>query len=247
MSFQGGFNRITSLQLKIPTYSFSLKCTNWTRDETIDVMINGPNAPNPFVFRSLKFKPNEIRVFNHDSVKWYFCQDDIVAILGRDDKIIQHWQLHIPVYRIGECPECHGTHKCGHCQGQGFFFDHYYNLHSCQYCGGTGKCQTCYVPIRPLSRVPNHAYNSDCNSINPNSHSPSQVNARMLQIQRLQQRIQELQSYIEKCEWDLRMMQLDGRDVSSHSVYSSILSLKHTYNRQLIDLQGRLEQLQGLG
>ena len=58
--------------------------------------------------------------------------------------------------------------------------------------------------------------------------------------------ISDLQAKIEKADWDARMMQRKGTDVSLHTVYSSHLELKHHYQMQLLQAQNELQQLENM-
>ena len=69
---------------------------------------------------------------------------------------------------------------------------------------------------------------------------------RQRKIDALRRTISDLQSKIEKEEWNQRMWQLKGMDVSAHTAYSSQLELKHMYERQLIQAQYELQQLENM-
>ena len=75
---------------------------------------------------------------------------------------------------------------------------------------------------------------------------PNPALNRQRKIEALRRTISDLQSKIEKEEWNQRMWQLKGMDVSSHTVYSSQLELKHMYERQLIQAQYELQQLENM-
>lgn len=150
-NFKGTFSRIESRRLAgTIIISFSLKCTNLMFGETVDVAIFPSNGGQPWYFRDLKFKAGETYVFNFDTVDWNWCQGDWAAIVGKNDRIIERWPLQLKEYKPGECPSCHGTHKCRACNGQGFIYPRCetWNYQRCPQCGGTGICQTCYVPRR---------------------------------------------------------------------------------------------------
>lgn len=153
MSFKGTFLRYASNRLHGSILiSFSLKCTNILFGETVDVGIFPSDGSQPWYYRSLKFKSGQTYVFNFDSIDWNWCQGDYAAILGADNKIIQKWTLQLKEYGPGECPECHGTHKCHNCRGTGFVNPsgtrHLWEQVQCSKCGGTGICQTCDIPRR---------------------------------------------------------------------------------------------------
>lgn len=62
----------------------------------------------------------------------------------------------------------------------------------------------------------------------------------------MRQSIQELQVKIERADWDERIMKLRGTDISSRNVYMSQVNLKYQYERQLSELQYKLQQLENL-
>lgn len=152
MSFSGKFELTTSTRVSgVRIYSFVLKCTNLLMSETVDCMISDEfQQQTPFYFRNQTFKAGRSYRFDFDTVNWQWYQHDFFAILGKDDKIIQKWQLNLKEYKPGECPECHGTHKCRKCNGQGFISppNRIWEMKSCDACGGTGTCQKCDIPVR---------------------------------------------------------------------------------------------------
>ncbi len=75
---------------------------------------------------------------------------------------------------------------------------------------------------------------------------PNPALNRQRKIEALRRTISDLQAKIEKEEWNQRMWQLKGMDVSSHTAYSSQLELKHMYERQLIQAQYELQQLENM-
>lgn len=151
MSFKGTFKRIPCNRLaKSLRLSFELKCTNLLFGETVDVGLFPSDGSQPWYFRNLEFKAGQTLVFNYDTVDWDWYQGDYAAILGKNDKIIDKWELRLKEYGPGECPDCHGTHKCRVCHGQGFVYPggKVYKFQKCNTCGGTGICKTCDVPRR---------------------------------------------------------------------------------------------------
>lgn len=151
MGFNGHFELVSSQRLfGIKIYSFVLKCTNWLLNETVDCMICDELGRNPFFFRNQNFKAGNSYRFDLDTVNWEWCQHDYFAILNENGKIINSWQLKLKEYGPGECPECHGTHKCRKCNGQGMIYPprQIWNATTCDNCGGTGICQTCDIPRR---------------------------------------------------------------------------------------------------
>ena len=84
------------------------------------------------------------------------------------------------------------------------------------------------------------------NEIYGGSTIPSPQLSREKRIAALHKTISELQAKIEKADWDARMMQRKGTDVSLHTVYSSHLELKHHYQMQLLQAQNELQQLENM-
>lgn len=152
MSFKGTFRRVPSSRLgNIIILSFELKCTNMMFGETVDVGLFPSDGSQPWYFRDLKFKAGQTYVFNHDTVDWSWYQGDYAAILGKNNQIIDRWELRLKEYGPGECPDCHGTKKCRACNGRGLIFPTgkiWEEYQSCKACGGTGICHTCDIPRR---------------------------------------------------------------------------------------------------
>lgn len=208
--------------------------------ETFDCAIIDSTGQQPTqIRRRLKLKPNESFTFNFDTCGWDWCQGDFFAVLGKNDKIQKRWELNLKVYGCGECPDCHGSHRCIKCNGTGTIRNqHTHTISTCPTCNGTGVCQTCYVPIRQGNNFANQVYG--------NVQMPNPEMSRQRKIETLRRTISDLRSKIEKEEWNQRMWQLKGMDVSSHTAYSSQLELKHMYERQLIQAQYELQQIENL-
>ena len=241
MSFRGSFDWFTSLhQGGKRAISFTLTCKNMLMPETFDCAIIDSTGQQPTqIRRGLKLKPNESFIFNYDSCGWDWCQGDFFAILGKNDKIQKRWDLNLKVYGRGECPECHGSHRCVKCNGTGTIRNsHNHTIDSCPTCNGTGICQKCYVPMRAGTNLANEVYGR--------IQMPNPELNRQQRISALQRTISDLQSKIEKADWDSRMMQRKGMDFSSRIAYSSQLELKHQYERQLIQAQYELQQLESM-
>ncbi len=208
--------------------------------ETFDCAIIDSTGQQPSqIRRRLKLKANESYIFNFDTCGWDWCQGDFFAILGKNDKIKKRWDLNLKVYGRGECPECHGSYRCIKCNGTGTIKNpHNHTISSCTTCNGTGICQKCYVPMRSGTNLSNEVYNG--------IQMPNPELNRQQRILVLQKTISDLQSKIERADWDARMMQFKGMDISSHIGYSSQLELKHQYERQLIRAQYELQQLENM-
>lgn len=205
--------------------------------ETFDCAIIDSSGHEPTqIRRRIKLKPNEYFTFNYDTCGWNWCQGDFFAILGKNDKIVQRWDLNLKIYARGECPECHGSHRCVKCNGNGIINNHCtHAIEKCGTCNGTGVCQKCFVPIRESSPL--------YTTISDGANLPNSEISKQRKIVALQKAIADLQAKIEKADWDARMMQRKGTDVSLHAVYSSHLDLKFQYERQLIQAQHELQQL----
>lgn len=73
---------------------------------------------------------------------------------------------------------------------------------------------------------------------------PNPEMSRQRRINDIRMRINELQSKIDKMEWDERMTRRRGTNVSSYFLSRSLLELKYTYQTQIIKLQSELRQLE---
>ncbi len=123
MSFKVNFIKKSSNRLAgIITVSCTITCTNWMFGDTVDIALYDCYGQNPWYYRDLKFKSGQSYTFDYDTVGWQWCQGDYIAIVDKNNKILQKWHLQIPEYRPGECPECHGTHKCRACNGEGYVY-----------------------------------------------------------------------------------------------------------------------------
>lgn len=150
MGLEGKFKKITCQRIGGKIWSFELSNSNWFRKKTFSIGIYDTYRQNPWFWRGITLTSGKTVAFNYDTVDWFFCQGDIVAILDGKDNIIKSWRLQIPEYSQGSCPECHGTHKCRRCNGQGFIWPkgRVEEYSKCPDCEGTGVCQTCYIPRR---------------------------------------------------------------------------------------------------
>ena len=113
MSFSGKFEIVPQKRLAgTPLYSFELKNTSWFGSDTFDCMISDERGLSPCYFRDVKLKAGKRLRFDFDTENWTWYNHDFFAILGKNDKILQKWELNLKEYGPGECPECHGTHQC---------------------------------------------------------------------------------------------------------------------------------------
>lgn len=236
MGFKGEFSWIQCMrQGGGKAISFTLTCNNMLQSETFDAaIIDGSGQLQPMMFRQLNLPAKKSFRFDFDTVGWDWCQGDIFAILDKKGQIDKKWQLNLKVPAPGDCKECHGTHKCKYCNGTGRITNYKtHEMSSCQVCNGTGVCQTCYVPMRNQ-----HFFD---NGYNP---MPNPEINRQKRINDLRMRIYELQSKIDKMEWEERMRLRRGTISTSYMMSNSLLQLKYTYQMQLIKLQSELRNLE---
>ena len=210
------------------------------QSETFDCAIidsSGQNSPQ--IRRQITLKPKQSFKFDYDTCGWNWCIGDYFAILGKNDKILKRWDVDVKVYGQGECPDCHGSHKCRQCNGSGTIYHRQVHSYTqCTDCNGTGICQTCYVPTRENTNFTNQVLG--------NAPMPDSNVSRQRKIMALHERINDLKSKIEQAEWEKRMMQIRGTDISSRMVYSSHIDLMHNYKIQLIHAQSELQQLENM-
>ena len=246
MSLKGEFYWIRSMrQGGRKAISFTLTCTNLFQSETIDAaIVDGTGQLQPMIFRQQTIKAKESLRFDFDTVDWDWCQGDIFAVLDKKGQMGQKWVLNLKTYASGECPECHGTHKCRQCNGTGMIFHrptHTYN--QCEACNGTGICQTCFVPLRNTSNA-TYAPGGTEYSVGQN---PNVDAARQRKIAALKQRISEIREKLEDAKYEERIMRLRGTALTSHTVYTTHASLIYRYETELINLQSQLSQLEQMG
>lgn len=151
MGFSGKFTRKPSPRAhNTILISFTLKCTNLFMGETVDIGIFPSNGGQPWFFRDQKLKAGKSYDIDYDTVGWNWYNHDYIAILGKNDRIVQKWELKLKEYAPGECPQCHGTRKCNKCNGQGYVYPkgETWKYSMCTACSGTGICQECNVPQR---------------------------------------------------------------------------------------------------
>ena len=243
MSFEGKFYWIECMrQGGRKAISFTLTCTNLFQSETFDAaIVDGTGQLQPMIFRQLNLPAKKSLRFDFDTVGWNWCQGDTFAILDAQGQMAHKWTLNLKVPAPGECKDCHGTHKCRHCNGRGTITNHRtHEIYSCETCKGTGICQTCFVPMRN-PQFYNQDYSGQGNS---EQQMPNPDANRQRRINSLRQRIYELQAKIEKAKWDERIMRLRDTDISSYCVYQSQLNLKFQYEKQLLRLRAELQQLE---
>ena len=254
MSFKGQFNWIQSMrQGGRKAISFTLTCTNLFKSETFDAaIVDGTGQLQPILFSQLSLGSKKSFRFDIDTVGWDWCQGDTFAILDKNGQIgkANKWTLNIHVPAPGECHDCHGTHKCKQCNGTGIVTNNYsHEISSCEVCHGTGICQTCFVPFRNVTNLNSTFQQNVGTGYGDNKasiYSSNQEAAKQRKIMALRQSIQELQTKIDRADWDERFMKFRGTDISSRRVYMSQVSLKYQYEKKLSELQYQLQQLENL-
>ena len=232
MALKGSFEkRISARVNSIRIYSFTLTNTGWLGSETFDCMLSDTVGGQPWYFRSQTLKSGNAMRFDFDTVGWSWCQGDFFAILGRKDKIEHSWQLRLKEYSSGECPECHGTHKCNHCHGNGYSFAFDTGVSQCPFCGGTGECQTCYVPRRKPPLVSSQQNPYIGSTRNKHHRNPAVI----------QNEINDVRRQIDQIDWNWKMRDLHGQQVS-HSLFSSENQLRYTLQLRLSKLEQELSE-----
>lgn len=233
--------------------SFTLTCTNLFKSETFDAaIVDGTGQLQPMLFSQLSLGSKKSFRFDIDTVGWDWCQGDTFAILDKNGQIgkANKWTLNIHVPAPGECHDCHGTHKCKQCNGTGIVTNNYsHEISSCEVCHGTGICQTCFVPFRNVTNLDSTFQQNVGTGYGDNKasiYSSNQEAAKQRKIIALRQSMQELQTKIDRADWDERMMKFRGTDISSRRVYMSQVSLKYQYEKKLSELQYQLQQLENL-
>lgn len=240
----------------IPTYACIIKCTNLLLGETVDIALIPSNGDQPWVFRNVKFNATQSREFSEATVNWTWCQNDSIAIIDSHGHIKQQWPFRLKEYRPGECPDCHGTHKCKYCRGQGFRIPK--NLEDmlrpkpgqilggeCEKCWGTGTCQKCYIPTRSPRLAPSSWGTPPSAAGGPAPSSMSRADVQR-KIATISQEISNLEHKIQNLENDIRIWQIQGMDLSCKLAYQAKLDEKHAYSMSLISLQSELQRLQNM-
>ena len=241
MALKGAFNWYNSIQQGgKKAISFTLYCDNLFQTDTFDcAIIDSAAQVTPQIRRQITLKAKQSFRFDFDSCGWDWCVGDYFAILGKNDKIEKRWDLNLKIYGRGECPDCHGSHRCYNCNGSGVIRNqHTHTVDTCQTCNGTGICQKCYVPIRSGSTLAQEVYGAQ--------PLPNSELSKKRKIVALQQTISDLEGRSAKADMDMRMMQLKGLDVSARMAYMSQVEMLHAFQRQLINAQHELQQLQSM-
>jgi len=150
MGFKGKFKQMHCNRLGGKMWSFELTNTDWFGKSVYNIGIYDIYRQNPWFWRNQVLKSGDTVAFNYDTVDWLFCQGDTVVLMDNNDNVLDSWTLQLREYGPGECPECHGSHVCRRCGGQGHVWPRgkMEEYAKCPDCDGTGICQTCNVPRR---------------------------------------------------------------------------------------------------
>lgn len=229
MSLKGKFEWIQSKRLGgARAISFVLTCDNLFQSEKFNcAMMASDGSVQPIMCRQLTLKAKQSLRFDFDTINWNWCNGDSFVILGKKDKIVKQWPLSLRVYGNGECPECHGMHRCHACNGRGYN-EVRHDVEYCKICHGSGKCQTCYLPTR-----------------NPQDVHASTKNSLRHRSEVLRDAIAELQGKIQQVDWDIKMMQLHGQDVTMSGSFSNKQFERSQYRKMINNYEYELAQLQG--
>ena len=209
MAFKGKFNKFTYLHgadrpghdvTELASWTFDLTNTSWFGSKQVSLYITDffqrQNRTYPFEARS-----GATYRFNLKTVDWNWGQGDTAILYDAQGQVIDQWQFFLKEYAPGQCPECHGTKKCGACKGN--WLRNNPNLMSdqlfikCNRCYSTGRCQTCDIPYH-LDAMGNEIY---VPYIAGNTKS---VASLQREINSKQQRLQLLMN-------EMRQLQLQGR------------------------------------
>lgn len=238
MGFKGTFTWIKSLrQGGRKAISFTLKNTNLFQTATFDAaIVDGSNIIPTKFFRGQKLRAGQTATYDIENEAWDWAQGDFFCILddkGRQDPR-QTWNLRIPEPNPGECPECHGSHKCIRCGGTGKIINpHTHTYQPCTECRSTGICQTCFVPTRQNS--PNSpVYTPPAGqTLKPNMQKADEIRAQ----------IQHLEHQIYLLEQENLNIQRNGQTLSLRAIYENNIQMKHQYSMQILKLQNLLNTL----
>lgn len=236
MGFKGTFSWFNSLhQGGRKAISFTLKNTNMLLPATFNAaIVDGSNIVSTKYFFGLRLDAGKAAVFNADNEAWDWAQGDFFAIIDNNKKILERWDLNLPEKAPGECPECHGSHQCAHCGGNGRILDSYTHCYEmCQACRGTGYCQTCFIPMRHNSPFsPTYSKPSDSSKIG----SPEQRARIMNSIQKYKHEIYILEQKNLNIEHN-------GGDTSMWSAHYFNNLMIHNYQNQISKLETTLSSL----
>lgn len=128
-------------------YSFILHNDDWFGSQQLTVVLADMGMVHHQSF-TIELKAGQAIELDVRNTSWDWCIGDVAIILDKKGKEKKRWSFQPRVYGVGECPDCHGTHRCRACDGRGRWPDNMRNYVYCPTCHGTGVCQTCYIPTR---------------------------------------------------------------------------------------------------
>ena len=208
---KSGANKPGAMVSSYPTWSFSLTNTSWFGSTKVKAYITDyyQRHSREYPFEA---KSGKTYNFNIGTIDWDWCQGDVFILFDEHGKEIDHWDFFLKEYAPGECPECHGTKKCGSCHGdpiklnKDLYASDWY--HECKRCSGTGVCQTCYIP-----------YHRD--ALGQDIYVPPQAPKTGKSISVLQQEIEKKNNQLTKLKGDLWQLQMQGK---ANSIQYKMLS-----------------------
>ena len=230
------------------SFALMITCTRWFWTEKVAFRLVDGSGQLPPKDGYIELAPDMSVLIDYDHYDWDWCDGDYIIIFDKKGREYDRQVFRLHTYAPGECPECHGSHQCATCRGTGRITDRLRMVSTCPRCLGTGVCQTCYVPTRTAGATIGVPYGSTvATNTNPNVDASQER-----KIAALRQRIYDLQQNIERMEWEERTNNMrtamNGLPTySTLSAQSSRFRLKYEYQRQLIQLQSELEQLERMG
>ena len=212
------------------TWSFMLTNTSWFGSTPVRAYITdyyGRNSREyPFVS-----KGGETLNFNIGTIDWDWCQGDVFILYDQHGREINQWSFFLKEYGPGECPECHGTKKCGSCHGDpmkinpDIYADNYFI--KCNHCHGTGKCPTCDIP-----------YHFD--ALGEPIYVPPQAPKTFKSVITLQHEIEKKTQQINQLKGDLWKQKMQGRNTATMEARIAQFEKElEVLNRQLSDKMRR--------
>jgi len=155
MAFKGNFSKFIYKSTRggwvseHPRWMFTLTNTSFFGSKQVKAYITDYYQRNSREY-PFEAKAGKTYQFHMGTIDWDWCQGDLFILFDSQGKELGRWEFFLKEYAPGECPECHGTKKCGRCKGDFVkinpdIYAQDYFMH-CPQCHGTGVCQTCYIP-----------------------------------------------------------------------------------------------------
>lgn len=230
------------------SYSLKITCTRWFKTEKIPFRLVDGSGQLPPKDGYVELEAGRSVRIDYDTYDWDWCNGDMIIIFDRKGREYDRKVFLLKTYAPGECPECHSSHQCQACRGTGRMMDALRRVSTCTRCLGTGICQTCYVPTRQAVGQTGGMNGSMPMGTMANSSGGNVELSRQRKIEALRSRIRDLRQQIERMEWEERTRNIHdaihGMDATMGTVNMSRSTLKYTYEKQLIELQAELEQLE---